>query len=220
MKHIPLNHGMFAIVDNDDFNYLSKFTWYAKKRIRKNGSPCYYAARTHYINGVCKTVRMHRIILKAEGTDEVDHRDGDGLNNQKSNLRLCSHTQNAQAMHVTGGKSRFKGVSFKKNNGFKDWGANITINGKKKCLGYFRTEEEAAIAYDLAAFRNFRDFAVPNLLPHDPYNRLVMTEECLRVAVEGLENISGTNGGDVTTLSPSSEEIAQHLLCVISTLLS
>lgn len=101
---------------------------------------------------------MHREIVASEGRFEVDHRDGDGLNNQRHNLRIATSSQNQGNQCKTQGRtSRFKGVSWAKRHG--KWVAQIQVKRRSKNLGYFRREEEAAAAYDQAALRFFGEFA-------------------------------------------------------------
>lgn len=142
MKLIPLTQGKSAIVDDEDYSYLSQFKWFYKKN--KNGG---YAART------LKTIRMHRVIMNAESSEEVDHINKDGLDNRKTNLRKCSREENVR--NVAKRKdtlNKYKGVHFIKKK--KHWIARIQINGKRIHSGYFVTEIEAAKEYDKLA-KNF-----------------------------------------------------------------
>lgn len=89
---------------------------------------------------------------------EIDHKDGDRLNNRWSNLRVATRTQNAQnCRKQTGCSSSYKGVYL--NSARKDWHAQIRIDGKRKHLGYFRTEEDAYAAYCAAAAKHFGEYA-------------------------------------------------------------
>ena len=155
MKKILLNQGKATLVDDEDYNriinYRYGYAWYAQK-CRNT-----YYATTHNINGL-STVRMHRIIIDAKPHEQVDHIDGDGLNNCKSNLRIV----NASQQMMNRGKfkdksSKYKGVSYYKANG--RYQAHIRKNGYKKHLGYFKTEEEAALAYDVAVQELFGEYA-------------------------------------------------------------
>lgn len=111
MKTISLSKGKVAVVDDDDYERLIQFKWYALNPPKKQS---WYAVRSKTDNGKQVSILMHREILKAPSTSLVDHRDGDGLNNQKENLRLCSSSQNAQNRRraYVSSTSRFKGVSF------------------------------------------------------------------------------------------------------------
>jgi hypothetical protein len=130
MREIPLSKGLVAIVDDDDFEALSQSNWYAKKE-----------GRTYY---AYKTERMHSLILRAPRGMSVDHLDGNGLNNQKSNLRVVTHRVNCQNKHSPK-SSIYPGVSWRKDR--KKWAAKISIGGKGKYLGQFDNEVDAARAY-------------------------------------------------------------------------
>ena len=144
MKEISLTQGKVALVDDGDFERLSQFRWCADK-----GSKTYYAASTFLVNGKSCKVRMHsEIIGKASKGIEIDHRDGNGLNNQKHNLRFATRRQNLQNIKNISKVSRFPGVCWDKSN--KNWVARIRINGGRKYLGRFASEAEAFNAYRFA----------------------------------------------------------------------
>jgi hypothetical protein len=152
MKRIALNNGLFAIVDDDDFEELSKHRWYLYK-----GRNTHYACRSHYERDNTRHIRMHREIAKAQPLDEVDHINGNGLDNRKCNLRLCSRSQNSWNMVSTRGTSKYKGVSYKKKT--KKWKAQINYQNHDYHIGYFSSELDAAIAYDACARILYGDFA-------------------------------------------------------------
>lgn len=152
MKTIPLTKGMVALVDDEDFSLVSKYRWYAT--ISENGR--YYAKRR---TNAKHQVYLHREIMKASLGVEIDHIDGNGLNNQKSNLRYCIRRQNA--MNTTKRKpsatSRHKGVCWDKR--CKKWTSKINPNGRTINLGLFENEIDAAIAYNKAAMKHFGEYA-------------------------------------------------------------
>lgn len=148
MKVIPLSKtGKHAIVDDADFDYLSQFTWrFMHNRGRRTG---YAIAK---LRG--KTVYMHRIILQARSEEQVDHRDGDGLNNTRGNLRICTHSQNlANSVTCRRNTSGFKGVTFDRQAG--KWKTQI----KGKHVGFFLDLHEAADAYKRKAEEIYGEFA-------------------------------------------------------------
>lgn len=148
---IHLDKGLFALVDSEDYERLSKYKWYAKK-----GPTTYYAVRNSknppYI------IRMHREILGTKQEMETDHRNHAGLDNRKQNLRECTHTQNQQNRRPNrNSSSRHKGVSWDRRA--KLWKVQIRHNKKKLYLGCFKDEEDAAKAYDNKARELFGEFA-------------------------------------------------------------
>ena len=104
---------------------------------------------------------MHREILKPPKNVETDHKDGNGLNNQRYNLRWATKTQNRQNQRPQEGcTSRFKGVRWDKNA--RKWRACIKVQGKQVHLGFYSLEIDAARAYDNAALLYFKEFARTN----------------------------------------------------------
>lgn len=134
MKTIPLTQGKVALVDDEDFEYLSQWKWcYGKGYAMRNGP------RNHYKRRV---IWMHRLIIDAPESLEVDHKNLDKLDNRKENLRACTHAENCR--NVSAGKRNstgFRGVSFNKKT--KRYMAMITSNGVSKFLGYFDNAEDA-----------------------------------------------------------------------------
>lgn len=159
MKRIPLTRGKFAIVDDCDFKWLSKWTWQADKIKHKRVPPTYYARSHPTYNG--PKLHMHREIMARIGFNkalQVDHKDGNSLNNRRKNLRVASNSQNnANKLKLSGYSSRFKGVAWEKSR--NRWSAELTCRCKKYHLGRFEIEEDAAKAYDTAARKHFKDFA-------------------------------------------------------------
>lgn len=181
MKLIPLSvrkkgrhaNKYFAQVDDNDYDYLMQWNWSPNI-----SGKIIYAQRSIKINDKWSSTSMHRVIMDVHDSKIlIDHKDRNGLNNQRCNIRLCSQSENQQnTVSRLGGTSKYKGVSFSKGtttqlnkNGIictyfsHSWIARIRINGKTKHLGCFKTEEDAAIAYDNAAKIYHKHFAVSNL---------------------------------------------------------
>jgi len=138
MQIIKLTKGQVAIVDDEDFEELNQYKWYA----HKTGNT-FYAGRN--VKGLNRTtMHMHQTIMNAPEGADIDHINGDGLNNLKSNLRIVTHRQNTQNRHATK-SSIYPGVGWCKKD--KKWRAYITINGKDKHLGNFGVEADAYAAY-------------------------------------------------------------------------
>jgi hypothetical protein len=156
---IELTQGKFATVDAEDAPALLAYSWMASKSEKTMDShQTYYARRAeHGPDSKQRYVQMHRQIMDAPEEMEVDHRDGDGLNNRRYNLRTCTHAQNGANQRIPkNNTSGFKGVYRQK--GCSGWLAGI----QSKYLGMYDSAEEAARAYDTAAVRTFGEFASLN----------------------------------------------------------
>lgn len=154
---IPLTKGYVAIVDEADYEALATYCWQAQeaRRPARIGHRRVYAMRGGGI-------RMHRQIVGAPRGVPVDHINGDGLDNRRSNLRPSTTWQNVanQRYPRLGTSSRFKGVSWAKRE--RIWEAYIKVHRRKINLGSFSDEIQAAYAYDRAAKQFFGEFAAPN----------------------------------------------------------
>jgi hypothetical protein len=156
MKKILLQNNLYCLVDDEDYEYLNQFKW----RAVKNGKT-YYVRRNVYIKGSkpykWKTILLHHEIMGVpEKGFEIDHKDGNGLNNQKYNLQKVTHRVNCQNRHQDK-TSKYPGVYWLRKH--KRWVAKIQIKGKSKFLGNFLNEEKAYEAYKKAveieeAFKN------------------------------------------------------------------
>lgn len=149
-KQIESTNGKVFIVDDGDYSMLAGISWSAMR-----GGNSFYA-----ISGGRS---MHRMIMDAKDDDEVDHVDGNGLNNQRVNLRICSHAQNMQnrAKHKNGGTSQYKGVYWDKFE--KRFVAQCRIGGKKH-RKRFKNEIDAAKAYNEMAIKLYGEFARLNVI--------------------------------------------------------
>ncbi len=163
MRKIPLTKGLVTLVDNDDYEWLRQWKWYAHRM----GSRHTFYARSNIRITKGKQRRtslsMHRLILGLQPGDkrQCDHRDRNGLNNVLSNLRISTVMQNQQHQKKqTKGTSKYKGVYWHSRD--RKWLSRIQVNKKRIHLGLFDSEIDAAYAYDLAAIKNFGDFALIN----------------------------------------------------------
>lgn len=154
---IQLTKGKFARVDEEDFLFLSSRRWYAYQNTHA------WYARNDAVG------LMHREVARRAGLDilglEVDHINGDGLDNRRKNLRAATKSQNRanQTRKVAGKTSKYKGVSWSRDR--RKWRADIKVDGKRKNLGRFDTQEEARDAYNKAAQEAFGEFASQVKLP-------------------------------------------------------
>ena len=154
-NQIPLTQGKFAIVDDDDFEWLSAFKW--QFTTDKYGND--YARRKSH----GRHIIMHREIMQAAHGIQVDHVDGHGLNNKRSNLRFATHAQNMMNKSVRRDSTVcFKGV---RRRSPSKWDSRITANKKCIYLGYFKSPEDAARAYNEAAIKYHGEFAHLNIVP-------------------------------------------------------
>lgn len=167
MKIIKATNGEDILVDDRDYEFLNKYNWY----IKANKSGNKYAVTGHSL------MLMHRMIYGLKDSKVlIDHKDRDGLNNQRSNLRLATHSTNAMNK-LANGEVKYKGVCIQRSKqkyfhkGSGEWReantsdkirARIKVNGKTKDLGSFKTIEDAALAYNEAAIIYHGEFAILN----------------------------------------------------------
>lgn len=171
-RRIPLTRGLYAIVDVKDYANLRKRKWHAKV-----GKRTFYATSAILINGKPKSIWMHRYLLQSDLAIRntqyairnnlrsklvVDHINGNGLDNRRANLRICTYSQNGCNTRIkTKGASKYRGV-LKSKKPDKPWQAKIYVNKKVIKLGFFKTQLEAAHAYDKAARKYHGSFATLN----------------------------------------------------------
>ena len=149
---VPLTRGYEAIIDAADVPLVDGFNWSARVQ-----TCSVYAGRTDQSSPTRGTVRMHRFLMGEPKGFEVDHRDGNGLNNRRDNLRVATGQQNRQNTRTRcDNSSGFKGVAWHKNRG--KWLAHIGVGGRRLHLGYFETPEDAHAAYCNASTRLHGDF--------------------------------------------------------------
>lgn len=154
MKTIKLQlTGKVAMVDDEDFERLSKFKWW----LAYTGN----ITRKFSKNNRTKHISLASEVMNKPGVMH-DHIDRDPFNNQKSNLRQCNYSQNAgnQKINKAGRTSKYRGVFLNRRDG--TWRAVIRRNGKIKCIGTFKSEELAAKHYDVYALEFFKEFACLN----------------------------------------------------------
>lgn len=183
IRVIPLTRFKFAIVDPDDFERLNKFAWSAYR-----AEHTWYATRHRVLkhDGSNRgAVWMHREIVNAPADLLVDHENHNGLNNRKANLRIATKSQNACNCDKKSGRysSQFKGVT-KSDNRFYP---RIWANGKRISLGSFKTEVEAARAYDRAALKYHGEFARLNFPREDYINEINASNRSSDKCVENKE---------------------------------
>lgn len=154
--YVRLTNGMCSLVDEEDLEWLSTYRFYPKP-----GHDTFYAEsyRKH-----CGVKSLHRLLMGAKRGEEIDHKNRNGLDNRKRNLRRCTRAQNrhnAKKRNAEIARSRFKGVKWERKSPTSKirWRANAMKDGKGFCLGSFRTEREAALAYNKFAIEHFGEFA-------------------------------------------------------------
>lgn len=150
--------GYKILIDIEDIPIFEKYNWYVNSadKIR------YYVVAKVYNNGKVKNIKLHRIIMNAPTNLYIDHINGNGLDNRRCNLRLCTNQQNqGNSRKRKKTSSIFKGVSWQKDK--KKWRATITFNAKQLFLGLYNNEILAANAYDTKALELFGEFAYLNL---------------------------------------------------------
>jgi hypothetical protein len=175
MKTVPLHGkkaaGRVVLVDDEDYDLVMQFRWFITERERDGRFHGPYAHTRAWLGECYRGLKMHILIT---GWPMVDHKDHDGLNNQRANLRPATVTQNQQNTRSRlGSTSRFKGICW--NRGRGKWLVQIGIDGRNRYLGQSHDEEDAARMYDRAAWAAFGEFAVLNF--PEEYSPLLRGED-------------------------------------------
>jgi hypothetical protein len=158
MRKIPLTQGQVAFVDDDDYEMVSAYKWFA--HWNRTGHSFYAYTNINVGNGR-KTLAMHNLIVKTPSNMQIDHINHDTLDNKRGNLRLCTKSQNMMNKKCYhNNTSGYKGVHWNPQN--SKWRAQIQFNKKKKHLGYYNTPQDAAMAYDCVASKMYGEYALLN----------------------------------------------------------
>ena len=151
IRYISLTRGQFAVVDAADFEWLTKYRWHALW-----SGDIFYASRKEHGS----SIRMHREIMRPPEGMVVHHVNGNGLDNRRANLCVCTQPENIRNIGPRVGSSRFKGIWFDRAN--NKWCAGITVGCTTTNLGRFESEVEAAKARDRKVFELWGPFAYLN----------------------------------------------------------
>ena len=164
MKKIKLGKSeKFALIDDEDFESVNLYNWRCQiSKIR----PVIYVRTNVKVNEKLVAVKLHNFLMNPPEGFVVDHKDGDGLNNQRENLRICTDSRNKINVGLRkDNTSGYKGVDFVKR--LNKYRSQIRINRKTKYIGIYQTAEEAARSYDETATKLFGEFAYLNF-PKNP----------------------------------------------------
>lgn len=180
---IPLTKGQHTVIDVDDFELVKPYSLHASK-----------SRTTYYVAASCgkhNRLQLHRLILSAPKGIQVDHRNGDALDNRRANLRLCTGSQNAKNLRKRPNciVSRYKGVWRCRSS----WQAMINVDHERVFLGTFPTEEMAALAYNHAALELHGEFACLNELP--PGTELIPIRQKQRPRISKFKGVSQQRTG-------------------------
>jgi len=167
LKIESVRHGNHIIlIDDEDYDKIKNITWHIGYERHSGG---YYVLSKIWVKEEKKQyqIAMHRIIMDCPKGMIVDHINHNGLDNRKCNLRICTHSENGRNVkkHRIDTSSRYKGVCKKTKE--KNYSAQITIDKKRIHIGTFKTEDQAAIAYNIAALKHHGEYAsLNNVMAH------------------------------------------------------
>lgn len=162
MKEIPLTRGMVGLIDDEDYALVSLYKWCVR------GKNHLYVGRSVRFSGKVVFIWLHRFLMGPGKELVVDHINGNGLDNRRINLRICSVQQNNFNMRKAKNKtSIYKGVSWNKHG--KSWRVSIKHKYKVVFCGYFKSEKVAAIVYDREALKLYGNYAKLNFPQTAPY---------------------------------------------------
>lgn len=153
MKKIKLTQGKYALIDDEEYEKVKNFSWYAAKM--RNGR--YYVQCSK--NSSHKALKLHRVIMNCNNSKiKIDHINRNPLDNRKNNLRFCTNSQNGQNVNKSKrNTSGFKGVYFRSDR--NKWRSYITVDKKIIYLGLFNSKKEASIAYNNATLKYHKEFS-------------------------------------------------------------
>lgn len=157
MKTIQLTKGFEAIVDDEDYDFLSRFKWHASK-----GKSAWYARRMPWNGDKQVCMFMHRELMQCPDGYQVDHINHNTLDNRRSNLRICTASQNTTYKRLMPTRSGHRGVSW--NERYKRWKVQCGFNGKLHFFGYYDDPEEAARIYNQVTWVLNGEFAIYNII--------------------------------------------------------
>jgi hypothetical protein len=152
-ERVPLTGGKFALIDASDLPLVSRYKWYVDSWGYARGTRPSTTTKSGYT-----TILMHRLVINAKSGEQIDHVNGNPLNNRRCNLRKCTNAQNQMNRRKSSGRlSIFKGVTYHK--GCEKWQAQIKTNQRSVYLGLFKNEADAALAYNEKAIEVFGEYA-------------------------------------------------------------
>ena len=161
---IHINQELYAIVDDEDYELVSRFKWYPRHTSRIIYAQCVMSmgTLTNPNKQVFCYMLLHRLIMRPSKDEEIDHRNHNGLDCRRANMRICNHQQNSfNRRSSTKKESSYKGVFYDKRN--NNWRVKIKYHRQQIDLGRYSSEYEAALVYDRKAQELFGEYAFLNI---------------------------------------------------------